>query len=116
MKHFSEPPPHSVARNRVADLAGDREPQSGSTVLVGKGVHREELAPVSDALPVDPLELGRVGQACTLAPRQRSNCQALAAPAAAGSDDPSSAYRTHALAEAVRLGSLSTIRLIGTLH
>ena len=79
-------------------------------------MHGEEPAPVSDALAVDPLELGRIGQACTLAPRQWSNGQALATPAAAGRDDPSSAYRTHALAEAVRLGSLSTVRLIGTLH
>lgn len=116
MEYLSEPPPHCVPRYRGADLAGYRETQPGSALVVRKGMHGEEPAPVSDALPVDPLELGRVGQACTLAPRQRSNCQALAAPAAAGSNDPSSAYRTHALAEAVRLGSLSTIRLIGTLH
>jgi hypothetical protein len=116
MEDRSEPPPYGVPRYRVADLTGYRETQPGSTLVVGKGVHGEEPTSVGDALTVDPLELGRVSQACTLATRQRSNCQALAAPAAAGRDDPSSAHRTHALAEAVRLGSLSTIRLIGTLH
>jgi hypothetical protein len=116
MKHLSEPPPHGVPRYRVADLTGYRETQPGSAELVRKGVHGEELAPVSGALTVDPLEFGRVGKACTLAPRQRLNCQALAAPAPAGRDDSASSHRTHALAEAVRLGSLTTIRLIGTLH
>src|SRR5688500_17674202 len=85
-------------------------------MLVGKGVHREELAPVGGALPVDPLELRRVGQTHALAPRQRSDCQALAAPTPAGGDYPAAAHRTHALAEAVCLGSLTTIWLVSTLH
>ena len=116
MEHLSEPATHGVARYRVAYLAGDRKTQPGSAVFVRKGMHGEEPASVGRALTVDPLELRRVGQARALAPRQRSNCQALAAPAPAGSDDPASAYRAHALAEAVRFGSLTTIRLIGTLH
>ena len=116
MKHLSEPSSYGVPRYRVANLTGHRETQPGNAVLVRKGMHGEELSPVSRALTVDPLEFGRVGQACTLAPRQRSNCQALAAPAPAGRDDPASSHRTHALPEAVRLGSLTTIRLIGTLH
>src|SRR5688500_5061635 len=45
-----------------------------------------------------------------------SDCQTLAAPAPAVRHDPASAHRTHAVAEAVRLGSLTAIRLISTLH
>ena len=63
-----------------------------------------------------PLELGRVGQTHSLATGQRSDCQTLAAPAPTVSDDPASAHRSHAFAEAVRLGPLTTIRLISTLH
>src|ERR687895_1768064 len=45
-----------------------------------------------------------------------SDCQTLAAPAPAIRHDPAPAHRTHALAEAVRLGSLTAIWLISTLH
>lgn len=116
MEHFSEPPPHGVSRHRVADLSRDREAEPRAALLVGEGVHREELAPVSGALTIDPLELRRVGQTHAFAARQESDCQALAAPTPAIIDDPASPHRTHALAEAVRLGSLATIWLISTLH
>ncbi len=116
VKHLSELPPHGVSGYRVADPSGNGEAQSRGAVLVGKSVHREEPAPVSGALAVYPLELGRVGQTHAFAAWQSSDCQALAAPAPAVRDDPASSHRTHAFAEAVRLGSLATIWLISTLH
>lgn len=67
MKDISEPPPHGVARYGIADLAGHRETKPGITMLVGKGMHGEEFAPVGGPLSVDPLEFRRVGQACALA-------------------------------------------------
>jgi hypothetical protein len=85
-------------------------------MLVRKGVHREELAPISGALTVDPLELGRVSQTHSLATGQRLYCQTLAAPAPTVSDYPAPAHRVHAFAEAVGLGPLTAIWLISTLH
>jgi hypothetical protein len=79
-------------------------------------VHREEPAPVSSTLTIDPLELWRVSQTHPFASRQRSDCQALASPAPTVGDNSASSHRTHALAEAVRLGSLATIGLISALH
>jgi hypothetical protein len=116
VEYLSEPPSHGVSRYRVADLTGDGEPEPRSAMFVGEGVHGEEPAPVSGTLTIDPLELGRVSQAHALASGQRSDCQTLAAPAPTVSDDPAPAHRTHALAEAVRLGSLTAIWLISTLH
>src|SRR5215211_2115050 len=116
VKHFPEPPPHSVSCCRIADLPGYREAQPGSVIFIGEGVHREELAPVGGALTIDPLELRRVSQTHALAAWQRSDCKALAAPTPAIRDDPAPANRTHAFAEAVRLGSFATIWLISTLH
>ena len=116
VKHLSESAPHGVPCYRVADLSGHGEAQPRGAMLVGKSVDREEPAPVSGSLAVDPLELRRVSQTHAFAAWQRSNCQALAAPAPAVGDDPAPAHRTHALAEAVRLGSLTTIWLISTLH
>ena len=109
-------PSHGVARHRVAHLSGDGEPQASSVAPVLEGVHGDQLAPKSGAPTVDPLELRRVGQSGTLRPRQRSDSQPLAAPPATGGDHPPSANRAHTLAETVRLRSLTTIRLIGTLH
>ncbi len=116
MEYLSEPPSHRISRYRVAHLSGNGEPEPWSAMLVGKGVHGEELAPVSGALTVDPLELGRVSQTHSLATGQRSDCQTLAAPAPTVSDDPAPAHRAHAFAEAVRLGPLTAIWLISTLH
>ena len=116
VEYLSEPPSHGVSRYRVADLSGDGEPEPWGAMLVWKGVHGEEPAPVSGALTVDPLEFGRVSQTHTLATGQRSDCQTLAAPAPAVSDDPAPAYRAHALAKAVCLGPLAAIWLISTLH
>ncbi|MCD6054436.1 MAG: hypothetical protein K0Q96_1628 [Rubrobacteraceae bacterium] len=116
VEYLSEPPSHGVSRYRVADLSGDGEPEPRGAMLVWKGVHGEELAPVSGALTVDPLEFGRVSQTHSLATGQRSDCQTLAAPAPAVSDDPAPAYRAHALAKAVCLGPLAAIWLISTLH
>ena len=116
MEDLSEPPSHGVSRYRGADRAGDGEPEPRSAELVWESVYGEEPAPVSGALAVDPLELGRVGQTHSLATGQRSDCQTLAAPAPTVSDDPASAHRAHAFAEAVRLGPLTAIWLISTLH
>jgi hypothetical protein len=116
VEYFSEPPSHRVSRYRVANLSGDGEPEARSALLVGKSVHGEEPAPASGALTVDPLELGRVSQTHSLATGQRSDCQTLAAPAPSVSDDPAPTHRAHAFAEAVRLGPLTAIWLISTLH
>jgi hypothetical protein len=67
-------------------------------------------------LPVDPLKVRGVSQACSLTPRQRSNSEPLPPAAAAGSEDPAPPDRTHAPAKAVRFGSFSTVGLIGALH
>jgi hypothetical protein len=79
-------------------------------------VQGEQLAPVSGALPVDPLEVRRVAQTCALTPRQRSDCQPLTPAPAPGGDDPAPTDRAHALAKPVRLGPFSAIRLVRTLH
>ncbi len=109
-------PSDGVARHGVADLPGDGEPQASSVEPVLEGVHGDQLAPKSGASTIDPLELRRVGQSGTFRPRQRSDGQSLAAPPPTGGDHPPSADRAHTLAETVRLRSLTTIRLIGTLH
>src|SRR5215208_2823421 len=116
VEYLPEPPPHRVPRHRIADLAGDGEAQSRGAMLVGESVHGEEPAPVSSTLTIDPLELWRVSQPHAFASRQRSDCQALASPAPTVGDNSASSHRTHALAEAVRLGSLATIGLISALH
>jgi hypothetical protein len=51
-------------------------------------VYGEELAPVSGALTVDPLELGRVGQAHALATGQRVRLPDACGPGAGGSPRP----------------------------
>src|SRR5919199_1551733 len=116
VKDLPEPPPHGVARHRVPHPPGDGEAEARRTQLVGKSMHREELAPVGDALPVDPLKVRGVGQACSLTPRQRSNSEPLPPAPASGSEDPAPPDRTHAPAKAVRFGSFSTVGLIGALH
>src|SRR3712207_2787805 len=79
-------------------------------------MHGEQPAPVSGTLAVDPLKLRGIRKACALGARQRSDSQTLAAPPAAGRDDPPSSDRAHALAKTVRLGSLAAIRLVSALH
>lgn len=116
IKDLPEPPSNRVARHRVSNPPRDREPQAGRTELVGESMHGEQTAPVSRALPVNPFKLRRVGQPCTLAPRQRSDSQPAAPATPSRGDDPSPTDRTHALAKAVRFGSLTTIRLVRTLH
>ena len=116
VEYLSEPPSHGVSRYRVADLPGDGEPEPRGAMLVWKGVHGEEPAPVSGALTVDPLELRASRSDACACSGQRSDCQTLAAPAPAVSDDPAPAHRAHALAKAVRLRPLAAIWLISTLH
>ncbi len=79
-------------------------------------MHGEQPAPVSGALAVDPLKLWGICKACALGPRQRSDSQTLAAPPAAGGDDPLSTNRAHALAKTVSFGSLAAIWLVSALH
>jgi hypothetical protein len=79
-------------------------------------VHGEQLAPVSGALPVSPFKIRRVGQACSLAPRHRSDSQSLTPTPAPGGDDPAPTDRAHALAKTVRLGPFPAVRLVSTLH
>jgi hypothetical protein len=79
-------------------------------------VHREQLAPVSGALAINPFKLRRVGQSCPLAPRQRSDGQPFPPAPAPGGDYPAPTARAHALAKAVRFSPFSTIRLISALH
>ena len=79
-------------------------------------MHGEQLAPVSGALPVSPFKIRRVGQACSLAPRHRSDSQSLTPTPAPGGDDPAPTDRAHALAKTVRLGPFPAVRLVSTLH
>ena len=116
IKDLPEPPSNRGARHRVSNPPRDREPQARRTELVGESMHGEQTAPVSRALPVNPFKLRRVGQPCTLAPRQRSDSQPAAPATPSRGDDPSPTDRIHALAKAVRFGSLTTIRLVRTLH
>ena len=116
VKDLPEPPSDGVARHRVSHPPGDGEAQARRAELVGKSVHGEQLAPVSGALPVDPFKIRRVGQACALAPRQRSDSQPLTTAPAAGGNDPAPTHRAHALAKTVRLGPLSAVRLVSALH
>jgi hypothetical protein len=116
VKDLPEPPPDGVARHRVSHPPADGESKARRTEPVRKSVHREQLAPVSGALPVSPFKLRRVGQSCPLAPRQRSDGQPFPPAPAPGGDDPAPADRAHALAKAVRFSPFSAIRLIGALH
>ncbi len=79
-------------------------------------MHREQPAPISGTLAVDPLKLWGIRQACALGARQRSDSQTLAAPPPAGGDDPPSTNRAHALAKTVSFGSLAAIWLVSALH
>ena len=116
MEDLPEPPPDRVARHRVSYPPGDGETQARRPELVGESMHREQPAPVSGALPVNPLELRGVGQASALAPWQRSDSEPTpTAPAAVG-DDPAAANRAHALAKTVRLRPLPAVWLVRTLH
>ena len=79
-------------------------------------MHGDQLAPVSGALPVYPLEIRRVAQACALTSRQRSDGQPLTPAPAPGGDDPAPTDRAPALAKPVSLGPFSAIRLVSALH
>src|SRR3712207_6007952 len=116
VKDLPEPPPDGITRHRVPHPPGDREAQAGRTELVGKSVYREQRAPVSGALPVNPFKIRRVDQTCTLAPRQRSDSQPLTPTPAPGGDHPAPTDRAHALAKTVRLCPFPAIRLVSTLH
>jgi hypothetical protein len=116
VKDLPEPSPDGVARHGVTHPPRDGESQARRAELVGKSVHGEQPAPVSNALAINPFKLRRVGQPCPLAPRQRSDGQPFPSAPAPGGDDPAPADRAHALAKAVRFSPFSTIRLIGTLH
>jgi hypothetical protein len=67
-------------------------------------------------LPVNPLKVRRIGQACALTPRQRSDSQPFPPTPAPGGDDPAPTDRAHALAKTVRFGPFSAIRLVSALH
>ena len=116
MEDLPEPPPDRVARHRVSYPPGDGETQARRPELVGESMHREQPAPVSGALPVNPLELRGVGQASALTPWQRSDSEPTPTAPAARGDDPAPANRAHALAKTVRLGPLSAVWLVRTLH
>ena len=79
-------------------------------------MYGEEAPPVSGALLVDPLELRGVRQAHTLATGHPSDCQAFPTPAATGRYYPPPSDGAHTLAEAMGLGSLTSVRLISALH
>src|SRR3712207_425191 len=79
-------------------------------------MHGEQPAPESGALAVNPLKLRGICKACALGPRQRSDSQTLAAPTAAGADDPPSTNRAHALAKTVSFGPFAAIWLVSALH
>jgi hypothetical protein len=113
---LAQPTPYSVTLHRYADLLGDGQAQPRPTHGVRQGVDGEKPSPAHRALAIDPLEFERGGEASALTSGQRSNSQPLAPPPAPRGDDPTPADRAHALAEPVGLGSLSTVRLISTLH
>lgn len=79
-------------------------------------MYGKQLSSISHAPAISPLELRRVRQPRSPTPQQRSNSQTLPPAPAASGDYPPTTHRTHALAETVRLGTLTTIGLISALH
>jgi hypothetical protein len=57
VKSLPQASPDGVALHGVANLLRDREAQPGGVQVVRKRVYGEQVAPVSDPLPVDPVEL-----------------------------------------------------------
>ena len=108
-----------ITHHGTTDLPRDGDAKPRLVLLGREGLGHEVTAGRRTAAPINRVKLRRASQApSSLRPALHADLgrQVLAPTGAAAADNRNSGARGHALTEAVNLGSLADIGLVGALH